>query len=325
MPRWTEPSAVRSTLRAAGIVVAVISASIAVFLVVFSEASRSAQFGMLLGFWAALILAFSLVRGHDAAVQELPAVPVATELAEVTRPAPTMEELTAGMVLELRRNAELEREKAEVERRRFQLELELMLRREVEHVMSAQMESLRQEIAGLRAEIMDNVGGALRLERIETTRLIGSDVQALQQEIRRLASVREAMELSMEAEDSRIIDAQIVPESEVLAEQEPEPEVLAEPEPQPEPDPEPAPDPEPVQDDAGASATPRRPSFDFADLPSVSRLTPLPPVTEGPRYSGRRRAAGDDEPDIEVPVRRSGGQRRARDDSDDVLARLLGR
>lgn len=315
MPRWSEPSKLRTALRTAGVVVAVISAVLAVFLVVFSQASRSAQFGMLLGFWAALILAFSLVRGHEPAVPVVEVEPMSSEVAKVEPPTPTVEDLAAGMVIELRRNAELERQNADVERREFQLKLELMLRREVERVMTAQLESLRQEIAGLRGEILDNVGGQLRLERIETTRLIGSDVQALQQEIRRLATVREAMELSMEPDEVRIIDAQIVPEPAVSVEPAPEPEPAVSAEPESAAVSEPAPD----------QAAARSSSFDFAGLPSVSRLTPLPPVTEGPRYSGRRRAAVDSEPDAGGPEPRRGGQRRARDDSDDVLARLLGR
>lgn len=317
MASGTESSNVRIAVRSAGIVVAVISAAISVFLIVFSEASRSANLGVVLGLWAALILAFSLVRGPGAAVAAEPEA-VSSEVAVTGPPAPTVEDLVAGMTLELRRNAELERQNAEVERREFQLKLELMLRREVELVMASQLESLRQEIAGLRGEILDNVGGQLRLERIETTRLIGSDMQALQQEIRRLANVREAMELSMEAEETRIIEARIVPVSELAAELGPEPEAVVHPEPQPQPQPEPEPD-------AGSPMASRRSSFDFPGLPSVSQMTPLPVDTDGPRYSGRRRATGHSEPEGEVPAPRSGGQRRARDDNDDVLARLLGR
>ena len=356
----------RTALRTAGIVVAVISAAVAVFLVVFSEASRSAQFGMLLGFWAALILAFSLVRTHEPAAASdqdggdhhsagadgayMPSAALEVPAA----PAPTIEDLAAGMAVELRRSAELERQNAEIERREFALKLELMLRREVELVMTAQMADLRQEIAGLRGEILDNVGGQLRLERIETTRLIGSDVQALHQEIRRLVDARDEVELAMDEQDDGIIEAQVVPEPAPEPEPEPEPEPAPEPEPEPEPapepepepapepepepepapepepEPEPAPEPEPVPEPEPApepepvpEPAPARRSFDFADLPSVSRLTPLPAM-DPPRYAGRRRAAGAD-PEPEVPAPR-GGQRRARDDStDDVLARLLGR
>ena len=53
-----------------------------------------------------------------------------------------------------------------------------------------QLSSLRAEVAALRAEVVDKLGGQLRLERIETTRVIGSDLEALQHEIRRLAAAR---------------------------------------------------------------------------------------------------------------------------------------
>ena len=54
--------------------------------------------------------------------------------------------------------------------------------------MSEHIGALRSEVAALRAEVVDKLGGQLRLERIETTRVIGSDLEALQHEIRRLAS-----------------------------------------------------------------------------------------------------------------------------------------
>ena len=53
--------------------------------------------------------------------------------------------------------------------------------------MTEHVGALRDEVAALRAEVVDKLGGQLRLERIETTRVIGSDLEALQHEIRRLA------------------------------------------------------------------------------------------------------------------------------------------
>lgn len=47
-------------------------------------------------------------------------------------------------------------------------------------------------MAGLRGEVLDAVDGRLRLERIETTRILGSDLAAPQDEIHRLAGQRSA-------------------------------------------------------------------------------------------------------------------------------------
>jgi hypothetical protein len=334
--------------------VALVSAVAAVFLVVFGDASRSASLGILLGLWAAVIGALSVVRAQEPVIAPEPLPEPSTEVELVAHPMPTAEELTAGMALELRRNAELEREAAAAERREFQLQLELMLRREVETVLKREMVALRQEIAGLRAEILEHVGGQLRLERIETTRLIGSDVQALQREVRRLASVRQALESSMDSDIEAsvihevlddIIDAQLAGEPATGDRAEAEPDMVG-----PEPElvePELV-EPELVEVDAAEAelvevdaaeiegAEPeapeiqvaaRRRDFDFADLPSISRLTPMPPESESPdhdRYTGRRRAAGAEAGAAELPEPR-GGQRRARSTADDVLARLLGR
>ena len=60
-------------------------------------------------------------------------------------------------------------------------------------MMNEQIGLLRDEVAALRAEVVDKLGGQLRLERIETTRLIGSDLEALQHEIRRLAGSQESI------------------------------------------------------------------------------------------------------------------------------------
>src|SRR2546421_344773 len=54
------------------------------------------------------------------------------------------------------------------------------------------------EVAGLRNDLVDKVSGSLaekvsgqlRLERIETTRVISSDIDELQHEVRRLAVAR---------------------------------------------------------------------------------------------------------------------------------------
>ena len=51
-------------------------------------------------------------------------------------------------------------------------------------MVAGELAELRAEVAALRNELLEKVGGQLRLERIETTRLIGSDLEALQHEVR---------------------------------------------------------------------------------------------------------------------------------------------
>jgi hypothetical protein len=209
----------RSSLRALGIAVAVISGAVAVVLLVFAHSTQSIRLGVVLALWAALIGSLSAVRVHEPSDQSEAPTPAPIEpaksLALASPPPPPalpapqidVQALTSGMVLELRRSAELERQAAAAERKSFQLQLELMLRREIEHTMERQLRALREELADLRTEVMDQVGGQLRLERIETTRLFGSDVQALQREVRRLATVREALESSVDGDAESILAA----------------------------------------------------------------------------------------------------------------------
>ena len=62
-----------------------------------------------------------------------------------------------------------------------------MLRREMHAGVAQEVANLRTEVHALRNEARrGGVGGQLRLERIETTRLIGSDLEAVQSELRKL-------------------------------------------------------------------------------------------------------------------------------------------
>src|SRR5438105_3385991 len=75
--------------------------------------------------------------------------------------------------------------------------------------------------AALRAasEVVGKVGGELRLERIETTRIIGSDIEALQREVRQLKTGR-LTDFSRDGDDAmtqeiaefRTYDAEVVDE-----------------------------------------------------------------------------------------------------------------
>jgi hypothetical protein len=113
--------------------------------------------------------------------------------------------------IELRRFGELQHAREAAARRESERDLELFLRRELERVMASELGSLREEVAALRAELADKLGGQLRLERIETTRVIGSDREALQNEIRRLAGSQPAQAAELaEPRTADIVDAEFV-------------------------------------------------------------------------------------------------------------------
>src|SRR5882762_3777963 len=72
-------------------------------------------------------------------------------------------------------------------RREHELQREVVLRRDMERILRDELSQLRGEVAGLRNDLVEKVNGQLRLERIETTRVISSDIEELQHEVRRLA------------------------------------------------------------------------------------------------------------------------------------------
>jgi hypothetical protein len=88
--------------------------------------------------------------------------------------------------LELRRTYELELEREVAARREYEMQLEVYLRRELDRGVREEVESLRQEVQALRGDVIERLDGELRMERIETTRLIGGSLRALREEARRL-------------------------------------------------------------------------------------------------------------------------------------------
>ena len=80
-------------------------------------------------------------------------------------------------------------------RRQYELRLEEMLRREIHASVAGEVATLRGEVAALRNDLLEKVGGQIRLERIETTRLIGSDIEALQQEVQQLKTAHDGLDL----------------------------------------------------------------------------------------------------------------------------------
>jgi len=174
----------------------------AVFLVVFGESQRQLQLGVLLGLWSALIaacLVFGNQGGRSGQAAEAELAEARSRAAELHKAqlkvvAEQRDQLAAArqatfsQEIELRQFGELQLAREAQARREAERNLEISLRREIEQVLVEQLGSLREEVAALRAEVFDKLGGQLRLERIETTRVIGSDLEALQHEIRRLAA-----------------------------------------------------------------------------------------------------------------------------------------
>ena len=107
---------------------------------------------------------------------------IATPRRRVDLPA----EFSPQHELELRRTYELELEREVAARREYEMQLEVYLRRELDSGMREQVEALRDEVQRLHGEVIDRLDGELRMERIETTRLIGGSLRALREEARRL-------------------------------------------------------------------------------------------------------------------------------------------
>src|SRR2546423_4852849 len=154
----------RGALRTLGMVGAVALGGVAVFLVVVGHSQKQVQIGLLVGLWGVLLGAFTLFGPRRAALDAEAEVASAPD----RLPAHPRED---------------------------DLKLEATVRREMERVLRDELSQLRGEVAGLRNDLVDKVSGSLaekvsgqlRLERIETTRVISSDIDELQHEGPRLA------------------------------------------------------------------------------------------------------------------------------------------
>jgi hypothetical protein len=154
-------------LRIFVLVVAVVLAGVAAWLIVTNDTAKRVQLGVLAGLWSALLAGFALYGARRSIHPD--AEPIREQGAE----------------LELRSmRTELERAEEAAARRAHEARLEQLLRAEVQAAIAREVTSLRAEIAELRGELLEKVGNQVRLERIETTRVIGSDLEALQHEVR---------------------------------------------------------------------------------------------------------------------------------------------
>jgi hypothetical protein len=137
---------------------------VAVYLVVVGHTQKQVQIGLLVGLWGVLLAAFTLFGPRRTA---------ADDIGEEGDDGSTWVSSKGELV--------------SAERREHELQLEVILRREMERVLRDEMAELRGEVAGLRTDLLDKMNGQLRLERVETTRVISSDIDELQHEVRRLA------------------------------------------------------------------------------------------------------------------------------------------
>ena len=149
------------------LVIAVALAGAAAWLIVTNDTPKRVQLGVLAGLWSALLAGFALYGARRPLPRD----------AEPEGPSSTELELRSM-------RTEVERAEEAAARRAHEARLEQLLRAEVQAAIVREVTSLRAEIADLRGELLEKVGNQVRLERIETTRVIGSDLEALQHEVR---------------------------------------------------------------------------------------------------------------------------------------------
>jgi hypothetical protein len=154
----------RGGLRTLALVAAVAIALASTAVVVLSDDPQTLRLAVVGALWAFVLAAFAAPRRRES-------------------DAPAGD---PGTALELRRTYEIELEKEVAARREYELQLEIYLRRELERGLAEDVAALREEVGRMRGEMIDRLDGELRMERIETTRLIGGSLRALQDEARRL-------------------------------------------------------------------------------------------------------------------------------------------
>jgi len=151
-----------TVLRALGFALALGLGAVGVWLIVTGDSQKAVRLGALGSLWGLLLGSFVMFgsrRHHDAA------------------PGTDLMPASSGKLVPAS-DAAAQRE--------YEQRLVALLRREIQAGMNAEVAALRTELAELRTELLDKVGGQIALERIETTRIIGSDLEALQREVREL-------------------------------------------------------------------------------------------------------------------------------------------
>ena len=311
----------RGAARTAALVVAGVVAAAATGAVVLADDPQVLRLAVVGALWAFVLAAFAVPRRRE---------PDAGPLAGA---AP-------GTDLELRRKYEVELEREVAARREYELQLEVYLRRELERGLAEDVAGLRDEVARMRGEMIDRLDGELRMERIETTRLIGGSLRALQDEAARLGIGLPIPGELTAAPEPRFGERQypdLATDQVPAAAPSPVPPYVPPPPPEPygraadEPlpparqpgylpprDPEPAPYPPAGREPAYLPPAPRRPEPAYPAGQAEPAYLPPAPREPEPAY-GHQPPAG---PADEAPRRR---RARADDEDNEVMSRLLGR
>jgi hypothetical protein len=148
----------RKALRGLGVLLALGLSVAAVLLVVFGEDAKTIRVGVILGAWGLMFGGLSLYPRRNAVAPSADVPPV------------------TSTALELRDDA--------AARREFERVLEAMLHRELDRGLRSELDSLRNEMSGLRGEVGQAMRNQVSLERVET-RIVGADLGDLQDEVRR--------------------------------------------------------------------------------------------------------------------------------------------
>ena len=172
-------------LRAIGFGVAVALGAVAVWLIVTGTDQKRIEIGVLAGLWGVLLGAYSMFGSRRAGRGRRPA----------HRRCPSAEPLRDRAAVGRRGRAHRRGRRAHAPSRSG---WRRCCAARSGSAMSREVAGLRAEVAPLRNELVEKVGGQLRLERIETTRLIGSDLEALQHEVRQLKAASESGTLMAE-------------------------------------------------------------------------------------------------------------------------------
>jgi hypothetical protein len=167
MARTRSRSGGRGALRTAVLAVAVLVALGSTAAVVLADDPQVLRLAVVGALWAFVLAAFAAPRRRE------------EEEAAAPEPGP-------GSEVELRRKYEAELQREVAARREYELQLEVYLRRELAQGLTEEVAALREEVGRMRGELIDRLDGELRMERIETTRLIGGSLRALQDGARQL-------------------------------------------------------------------------------------------------------------------------------------------
>jgi hypothetical protein len=174
-------------LRNLGFTLALALGGLGIWLIVTGgHSTQRIEIGVLTGLWGLLLGA---ICGRRMVVAEPPRP-------SVEQPAPP----PARATLAVPQTTGLDRAESAAARHAFAAELHAMLRRElanaVDNAIVREVGQLRAEIAELRSDLLERVNGQLRLQRIETTTLIGADLDAMRAEVRGLQEGRTAAALT---------------------------------------------------------------------------------------------------------------------------------